>query len=46
MLARRCIQEVNAASHHENPVGGKTLPTNTRNTLQSGIVFSQLRKRQ
>ena len=46
MLARRCIQEVNAASHHENPVGGKTLETNTRNTQQSGIVFSQLRKRQ
>ena len=45
MLARRCIQEVNALSHPENPVGGKTLEANTRNILQSGIVFLPAEKK-
>ena len=39
------MQEVNALSHRENPVGGKSLETNTRNILQSGIVFLSAEKK-
>ncbi len=39
------MQEVNALSHRENPVGGKSLEANTRNILQSGIVFLPAEKK-
>ena len=39
------MQEVNALSHTENPVGGKSLEANTRKVLQSGIVLLPAEKK-